>query len=330
MNDMTTGRTLDYMAALNEALHQEMARDADVLFIGEDVRAQIRPETMGLFPAFGPDRVIDIPISEAAMTGLGTGAALAGARPVICFQVSSLIFPAFDQIVNQAAKLPHMLGGQGHLPVTYLIVGNGARGGRAGQHSDSPHPYMVHAGIKTVMPADAHDAKGLMVAAIREDDPVAVFVPALSAGQKMAVPEDLFALPLGQGLVRRPGRDVTVAATGHLALWAVEVADALAAEGIDAEVWDPRSLLPLDRAGLIASVRRTGRLVVFDDSNRSCGFAAELSAIVAERAFDALRGPIRRVTRSDVPIPYSRTIEQVPAPDRDKLARAVRAACRGG
>jgi len=319
-------RELGTLQAINEAVHQEMARDANVLFIGEDVRAPMRPETAGLFQTFGPDRVIDMPISEAGMTGFGTGAAMAGARPIVVFQVTSLIFPAFDQIVNQAAKLPHMLGGQGFLPITYLLFGAGARDGRAGQHSDNPAAYLAHAGIKTAVPADAYEAKGLVLSAIREDDPVAIVVSALTQAKPVAVPEESYALPLGEGKVRRSGRDVTLAASGHLVPWAVEVADALAGEGIDVEVWDPRCLLPLDRAGLIASVRKTGRLVIADDTARTCGFAAELSAVVAERAFDALKAPIRRVTRSDVPIPYSRTIEQVPVPDRDKMARAVRAA----
>ncbi|MBM3489101.1 MAG: alpha-ketoacid dehydrogenase subunit beta [Alphaproteobacteria bacterium] len=316
-------RTLTLLQAMNEAFRQEMARDPEIVYVGEDVRAPARGESAGLIDAFGPARVIDMPISEAAMAGVATGAAMAGARPIVAFQVTSLLFPAFDQLVNQAAKLPHMLGGQTHLPVTYIVLGSGARDGRAGQHSDAPHAHLLHAGIKCVMPTTPHDAKGLTIAAIREDDPVAVFVPALAAGRQGPVPEDAYALPLGRGAVRRPGRDVSVIAVGHHVHWVLAAAAELAKTGIELEVWEPLSLLPLDREGLLASVGRTGRAIIVDDGNRTCGFAGELSALLAERCFGRLKAPIKRLTRSDIPIPYSRGIEQTAVPDAGKLKAAV-------
>lgn len=318
-------RELGYIAALREALFQSMAADPSVLMVGENIRGEIRPETKGLHARFGDARVIDMPISEAAFTGFATGAALAGGRVIVEFQVSALIYPAFDQLVNQAAKLPYMLGGQRYLPVTYLIMGAGAGGGRAGQHSDNPYPYLLHAGIKAVFPTTPADAKGLMLAAIAEDDPVAVFAPVGVYGTSGGVPEEPAAARLGQGVVRRAGNDVTVVAGGPHALQAVALAERLAGEGLSIEVWDPLSLLPLDKAGLEASVNKTGRLVIFDDSNRTCGFAAEVASLAAERCFHALKAPVKRVTRGDVVVPYSAPIEAEVLATAERLEAAVRA-----
>ncbi|NKB58395.1 MAG: alpha-ketoacid dehydrogenase subunit beta [Alphaproteobacteria bacterium] len=318
-------RELSFVEAMNEALMQEMARDDAVVIFGENIRGQGRGELRGLQDAYGDDRIIDLPISEAAMTGIATGAALAGGRPVVHFQVSSLIFPAFDQLVDQAAKLPLMLGGQAHVAATYMVMGCGASGGRAGQHSDNPYPYLIHAGIKSVMPSTPADAKGLLTTAVREDDPVAVFVPVRLMATKGSVAEEPYAIPLAQGEVKRTGKDVTVVAMGHLVAEALASAEALAADGIDAEIWDPRSLLPLDRAGLAASVAKTGRVVLFDDSHRSCGYAAELSSFIGETCFGDLKAPIKRVTRADVTIPFGQHIEDEVLPDRRRLEQAVHA-----
>jgi pyruvate/2-oxoglutarate/acetoin dehydrogenase E1 component len=318
-------RELNYVMAIREALFQAMEADPSLFMIGENMRAGIRPESRGLYQKFGDDRVIDMPISEAAFTGFATGAALAGGRVIVEYQVSSLIFPAFDQLVNQAAKLPYMLGGQRFLPVTFLIMGAGAGGGRAGQHSDNPYPYFLHAGIKTAFPTTPADAKGLMLAAIAEDDPVALFAPVGVYGTSGPVPEAPVAAPLGRGVVRRAGTDVTVVAGGPHALQAVALGEKLKADGISLEVWDPLSLLPLDKAGLEASVNKTGRLVIFDDSNRTCGFAAEVAGLVAERCFHALKAPVKRVTRADVVIPYSAPIEAELLPTAARLEAAVRA-----
>jgi len=314
---------MTFAEGLNRALSQAMAEDPAVLVLGENIRGQGRGEMRGLQDSYGDGRVIDFPISEAAMTGFGTGAALAGGRPVIHYQISSLVFPSFDQLVDQAAKLPLMLGGQSHVPVTYLVMGCGAAGGRAGQHSDNPYPYLIHAGIKSVMPATPADAEGLTLSAIREDDPVAVFVPVRLMGMTGPVNESAGAIPLAQGIVRRVGSDVTIVAVGHLVHEALATAETLAAGGIDAEVWDPRSLLPLDRDALIASVKKTGRAVLFDDSHRSCGFAAELSSVITETCFSVLKAPVKRVTRADVTVPFGQAIEDEVLPDRQRLEQAI-------
>ncbi len=243
---------------------------------------------------------------------------------MVHFQVSSLIFPAFDQLVNQAAKLPLMLGGQGHIAATYLVMGCGASGGRAGQHSDSPHAYLVHAGIKSVAPATPGDAKGLLISALREPDPVAVFVPAVAGAIRGPVEAAAGPIPLGQGVVRREGGDVTIVAVGHMVADALAVAERLAGEGIEALVWDPRSLLPLDRDGLAAAVAATGRVVLFDDTARTCGIATELAATIAERCHGSLKAPLRRVTRADVTLPYSAPLEADVLPGPGLLEMTVR------
>ena len=318
-------RTLTYVGALNEALHQAMAEDDSVIVLGENIRNGVRAETRGLDERFAAGRVLDMPISEAAFTGFANGAAMAGLRPVVEFQVSSLIYPAFDQIVNQAAKLRLMLGGQGRIPVVFFLMGAGAGGGRAGQHSDNPYPLLMHAGIKTLMPATPKDAKGLMLAAIFENDPVALVAPAGLLGESGEVPEAAYRTPLARGALRREGRDVTVCATGHLVAAALGTADRLTRCGIEVEVWDPRSLLPFDKEGLAASVEKTGRLVIADDSGRTCGFAAEVAGLAAERFFHALKAPIKRITRADVTVAYSTPIESAVLPDGKQIENAVRA-----
>ncbi|MBI3001919.1 MAG: alpha-ketoacid dehydrogenase subunit beta, partial [Deltaproteobacteria bacterium] len=278
----------------------------------------------GILERFGPDRIFDTPISEAGFTGLATGAAMAGMRPLIEYQIPSLVFVAFDQLVNQAQKLRYMMGGQGTIPVTYIVPA-GARRGLAGQHSDHPYPLLIHMGMKVVMPSTPRDAKGLLTAAMREDDPVVVFAPVSLLGVKGPVPEEDYVIPLGKAEVKREGTDITVVAVGPLVQEALACAKTLASEGVSIEVVDPRSLLPLDRAMILGSVRKTGRVIIFDDSNRSCGFAAELSAVIAEEAWDALRGPIRRLTRADVPVPFSTPIETYVLPSRDRLLAGCRA-----
>jgi pyruvate dehydrogenase E1 component beta subunit len=317
-------REIRYMEAFQEALHEEMHRDPRVLVLGEDVRLSIRGFTKGVLDTFGPQRIFDTPISEAAFTGLATGAGLAGLRPIVEYQINTLLYVAFDQIVNQAQKLRYMMGGQGTIPVTY-IVPSGARRGLAGQHSDHPYPLLAHMGIKTVMPTTPYDAKGLLKAAIREDDPVAVFAPVALFGTKGPVPEEEYVIPLGLADVKRQGHDVTVIAVGPLVPDALACAETMEQEGVSMEVVDPRSILPLDHNTILASVRKTGRVILFDDSNRTCGFAAELAAVIAEHAWDSLRAPIRRVTRADVPVPFSTPLETAVLPSRDRLMTECRA-----
>lgn len=314
-----------YQQALARALRDEMLRDPSVFVLGEDVRASLRGVTRGLAAELGDQRIIDTPISEQAFTGFAMGAALAGHRPVVEFQIPSLLFTAFEPIVNQAQKFRLMTGGQAKVPVTYIVPGSGARMGLAAQHSDHPYALFAQAGVKTVVPATAADAYGLFLSAIRDDDPVVFFAPAAALGSREEVADDADAIPLGVGRVHRDGEDVTVVAVGHLVRDALKVAEALAeSDGISVEVFDPRTVYPFDWEGLAASVRKTGRLVVIDDTNRTCGLAAEIVATAAEELSDALVAPPRRITRADAPIPFAVELEVALLPSREQLATAIR------
>lgn len=318
---------LSYRRALTRALADEMTRDESVFLLGEDIRVAAAGVTTGLLKKFGPERVLDTPLSEQAFTSFATGAALAGARPVIEFQIPSLLFLVFEQIVNHAHKFPLMTGGQCAVPVTYLVPGSGSRTGWAGQHSDHPYSLFAHVGVTTVVPATPADAYGLLVSAIRCDDPVVVFAPAGALDVRADV-ADLAPVPLGRGVVRRPGADVTVVAVGHLVHDALAVADELAGQ-VSVEVFDPRTLYPFDWDGLLDSVSRTGRLVVVDDSNRSCGIAGEIIATVVERV--ALAAPPRRVTRPDgAVLPFAPALDRAVQPGRDQLTAAIQLTCKDG
>lgn len=309
-----------YLQALNRALRDQMSADPSVFVLGEDVGQSLRGVTKGLLTEFGPDRIIDTPISEQAFCGFAMGAALTGHRPVVEFQIPSLTYVAWDQIVNQAQKFRFMTGGQAAVPVTYLIPGSGARRGLAGQHSDHPYPMFIQAGVKTVVPATASDAYGLFTSAIRDDDPVAVFAPAAVLGKKDELADEPEAIPLGSGRIHRQGTDVTVVAIGHLVHDVLALADEMEGE-CSIEVLDPRTLLPFDWPLLQESLARTGRLVVYDDSNRSCGFAAEILATAAERGW--LSVPPKRVTRADVPVPFSQVLEPAMLPSPEHLRAAI-------
>jgi acetoin:2,6-dichlorophenolindophenol oxidoreductase subunit beta len=317
-------RRINYLRALREALVQEMRRDPNVVVLGEDVRHSLRGITKGCLEEFGPDRVWDTPISEAAFVGLATGGAAAGLRPVVEFQIGTLIYVAFDQMANQAQKLRYMMGGQAKVPVTYIVPGSGARPGLAGQHSDHLYPCLMQAGIKVVIPSNPLDAKGLFTAAMREDDPVVLFAPAAVMNASGDVPEEEVYIPLGSAEIKRSGSDVTVVAVGHLVGEAIKVAEKLEEEGISVEVFDPRSLLPFDHALMKSSVRRTGRLIIFDDSNHTCGFAAEIAAYAAEYLADFLLAPLTRIARADVPVPFSTALDKHVLPRAEQLEQAIR------
>lgn len=311
---------LSYRKALNRALADELARDEEVFLLGEDIRVAASAVTAGLLKRFGPGRVRDTPLSEQAFTSFATGAALVGARPVVEFQIPALLFLVFEQIVNHAHKFPLMTGGQCAVPVTYLVPGSGSRTGWAGQHSDHPYSLFAHAGVTTVVPATPADAYGLLVSAIRCDDPVVVFAPA-AAMELRADVSDPVPVPLGRGRVHRTGDDVTVVAVGHLVHDALAVADELAGE-VSVEVFDPRTLYPFDWDGLLGSVARTGRLVVVDDSNRSCGIAGEVIATVVEQV--RLLAPPRRVTRPDgAVLPFAPVLDRAVQPGRELLRHAI-------
>jgi pyruvate/2-oxoglutarate/acetoin dehydrogenase E1 component len=288
---------LSYTRALNQALAAEMERDPAVFLLGEDVRHALTNVTVGLYDRFGPERIVETPLSEQGVTNFATGAAMAGLRPVVEYQIPFLLMLVFEQIVNQANKFPVMSGGQARVPVTYLLPAAGWRSGWGAQHSDEPYSLFAHYGVKTVVPATPSDAFGLFTSAIRDDDPVVLFAPigSLAVRQDVA-PGDLVPVPLGTARVHREGTDVTVVAIGHLVYDALAVADQLA-DQVSVEVFDPRTLFPFDWDALAASLAKTGRLVVIDDANRTCGMAAEILATAAEEMH--LTAPPRRITRPD-------------------------------
>lgn len=314
---------LSYTKALNRALADELERDPDVCVFGEDIGAGIAQVTLGLLKRFGPDRVVDTPLSEQAFTSMATGAAMCGMRPVIEFQIPSLLFLTFEQIVNQAHKMSLMTGGQVSVPVTYVVPGSGSRVGWAGQHSDHPYSIFAHVGVKTAVPATPVDAYGLLVSAIRDDDPVVLFAPAGAMNVRDDIEfETLAPVPFGTARIHRAGSDVTVVAVGHLVHTALEAAGELAGE-ISVEVFDPRTVYPFDWAGLAESVARTGRLVTIDDSNRSCGIGAEVIATVVEEM--ALVAAPKRVTRPDgAVLPFALELDQAVQPGKDQLITAIR------
>jgi acetoin:2,6-dichlorophenolindophenol oxidoreductase subunit beta len=313
---------LSYLKALNRALGDEMERDPAVFILGEDINLALTNTTHGLLDRFGPDRVIETPLSEQGFTNFATGAALAGRRPVVEYQIPFLLLLVFEQITNQANKFSLMGGGQRSVPVTYLLPAAGWRSGWGAQHSDQPYPLFAHMGVKTVVPATPRDAYGLLVTAIRDDDPVVFFAPIAALGMREDVEyADLGPVPLGVGRVHRSGTDVTVVAIGHLVHDALAVAEDLAGE-VSVEVFDPRSVYPFDWAGLAASLERTGRLVVIDDANRSCGMAAEIMATAAEEMH--LVAPPKRVTRPDGAIVGAvPELDVALQPSREQLTTAI-------
>jgi pyruvate dehydrogenase E1 component beta subunit len=320
---------LSYLKALNRALRDEMERDPSVLVLGEDVRVAITNVTAGLYDRFGPHRVLETPLSEQGFTNFATGAALAGQRPVVEFAIPFLLLLVFEQVVNQAGKLAVMSGGQARVPVTYLISTAGWRPGWGGQHSDQPHALLAHAGVKTVVPTTPRDAYGLLTTAIRDDDPVVVIVPRAALALREDVDyAELVPVPLGAGRVHRPGEDVTVVAVGHLVPEALAVADQLA-DQVSVEVFDPRSLYPFDWGGLAASLEKTGRLVVIDDANRTCGIAGEIVATAAEEMH--LVAPPKRITRPDgAVVGCNPELDPALQPHADQLVAAIHDVVKAG
>ncbi len=318
---------MSYLKGLNRALRDEMSADPTVCVLGEDVGAAVAGLTTGLQDTFGRDRVLDLPLSEQAFTSFATGAAVSGRRPVVEYQIPSLLFLTMEQIANQAHKFSLMTGGQVSVPVTYLVPGSGSRTGWAGQHSDHPYSIFAHIGLKTVVPATPSDAYGLLVSAIRDDDPVVFFAPANCLAEREDVTGPLAPVPLGRARIHRSGTDVTVVAVGHLVRYALAVAAQLSDE-VSVEVFDPRTVYPFDWPALAASLGRTGRLVVIDDSNRFCGLGAEVIATAAEEM--PLAAPPKRVTRPDgAVLPFALDLDQALQPSQDQLVDAIRATMKG-
>jgi pyruvate/2-oxoglutarate/acetoin dehydrogenase E1 component len=322
-------RELTIRDALKEALREEMRRDPRVFVAGVDLstRGGTFGVTMGLVEEFGPERIRDTPISEAAIVGCGLGAAITGLRPVVEVNQMDWITIAMDQIVNQVAKLRYMLGGRATVPLVIRTAGGAGRG-NAAQHSQSLEAWFVHVpGLYVVMPATPYDAKGLLKAAIRNDNPVLFIDHRLSYNLKGPVPEAEYLVPLGVADVKRPGRDVTVVATAMMVHRALAAAEALAPEGIELEVIDPRTLVPFDLATILQSVQKTGKLVVVHEEISRVGVAADVVAQVVEHAFDYLDAPPRRVTCLDVHMPYNRTLEALVIPTTARIVQACRAVC---
>jgi acetoin:2,6-dichlorophenolindophenol oxidoreductase subunit beta len=317
---MDSMSTMRYLAALAAGIRDAMTDDPAVIFLGEDVRQNVRGTTPQLFEDFGPTRVFDMPLSEQAFTGFATGAAMTGWRPIIEYQIPSLLYLVFEQIANQASKIHLMTGGQARVPVTYIVPGSGARMGLAGQHSDHPYALFAHAGVKAVIPATPQLAYDLVRMAIAIDDPVLVFSPAAAQAQRGDVERRQEHLDM-RCRVHRSGSDVTVVAVGHL----VQIAMKVAADdnlGCSVEVVDPVWVYPLDREGICQSVARTGRLIVLDDGNLSCGLAAEVIATAASAG--VLTRPPVRLTRPDITaIPFAVPLELALLPDETQLREAI-------
>jgi 2-oxoisovalerate dehydrogenase E1 component beta subunit len=320
---------MNVIQAVNDALRVEMRRDPDVVVLGEDVGrfGGVFRATQGLQQEFGADRVMDTPLAEGGIVGTAVGMALYGLRPVPEIQFADFIFPAFDQIVNEVAKYRYRSGGQFSCPMVIRTpYGGGIRGGH--YHSQSPETHFVHtAGLKVVVPSNPRDAKGLLISAIRDPDPVLFFEPKrVYRAAKGEVPEGDYEIPLGQAAVTREGSQVTVVAWGAMWHEADRAAREAEAEGIDCEVLDLRSLQPLDLDTIVASVSKTGRAVVVHEAPRTCGFGAELVALVQERCFLHLEAPVARVTGFDTPFPYSLEAEYLPRAPR--ILKAIRETVR--
>lgn len=313
-----------YIAAIREALAEEMRRDAQVLLMGEDVRLGVFAGTRGLHGEFGDKRVVDTPISELGVAGAGVGAAATGIRPVVDLMFGTFLYLAFDQIANQAGMMRYMFGGQTTLPLVYMVQNGG--GISAGPHHSQPvHPFFMNMPlIKVVMPATPYDVKGLLKSAIRDDNPV-IFLNHLSlGGQRSDVPDEEYVIPLGKGDIKREGTDVTICSAGLMVHRALVAADRLEEEGISVEVIDLRTLSPWDEELVLESVAKTGRFVAVDESYPTCGAASEWAATVAEKAFHHLKAPVQRVSNVPVPMPFSRKLEDAVIPTSEKIATAVK------
>ena len=328
----SNSRKLQYSLAINEALHQMMVEDESVFLIGQGVKSPwyVGNTAKGLLERFGPERVIDTPVSENAITGSAVGAALVGMRPVVVHPRMDFMLYALDPIVNEAANWHYMFGGK--LPVPLVIWGIINRGGeQAAQHSQALHALFAHIpGLKVVMPSTPYDAKGLMIAAIKDDNPVVYIDDRWLYAIDGEVPEELYEVPIGKAAVVREGKDVTVAANSYMVYAAMEAAEQLTRDGIEAEVLDMRTVKPLDQELLVTSAKKTGRIVVADGGWKTCGVAAEISSLVFEEAFGYLKAPVARVTVPDIPAPASLVLERIYYPDSGKIVQAVKRTLSNG
>lgn len=324
-------REITLSKAVNEAIAEEMRRDPTIFLIGEDVAEAGTPFKVlsGLVEEFGTDRVIDTPISEPGFMGLAVGAAMTGSRPIVDLMFGDFLFLVMDQLCNQAAKTHYMSGGKLNVPLV-LRTNLGATRRSAAQHSQSLHALVAHIpGLKVALPSSAYEAKGLLKTAIRDNNPVVIFEDKLMYQDKAPVPEEEYLIPFGVANVKREGTDVTFVATSSMVQVAMKAADILAAEGISAEVIDPRTIVPLDEETILASVRKTSRAIVIDEGHQNFGVTAEIAARIAEKCFYHLDAPVQRMGAMDVPVPFSPALEDLTVPTPDSLATRARALVRG-
>lgn len=319
-------REITYAQAIKEAMCEEMRKDDNVFLMGEDVGVYggAFGVSAGMFDEFGPERVRDTPISEAIIVGAAIGAALTGMRPISEIMFSDFLTIAMDQLVNQAAKMRYMFGGNAKVPmVVRTPAGSGT--GAAAQHSQSPEAWFCHVpGLKVVVPSTPYDAKGLLKASIADDNPVVFFEQKLLYRKKGPVPEEAYSVPLGVADVKREGKDVTIITYGRVLQTCMDVAEKLSSEGIDIEIVDPRTILPLDKDTLIQSAKKTGKVLIVHEAVQTGGVGGEIAAVISDSdAFFYLDAPIKRLGGIDVPIPYCPELERIVVPTEEKIERAV-------
>ena len=324
-------REITLSKAVNEAIAEEMRRDPTVFLMGEDVAEAGTPFKVlsGLVEEFGTERIIDTPISEPGFMGLAVGAAMTGSRPIVDLMFGDFLFLIMDQLCNQAAKAHYMSGGKLSVPLV-VRTNLGATRRSAAQHSQSLHALVAHIpGLKVVLPSSAYEAKGLMKTAIRDNSPVIIFEDKLMYNDKAPVPEEEYLIPFGKANILRQGSDITLIATSSMVQVAQKAADMLAAEGISAEVIDPRTIVPLDEEALVNSVKKTSRAIVIDEGYQNFGVTGEIASRLNEKAFFYLDEPVRRMGAMDVPVPFSPVLEDLTVPTAEGVAKQARAAVRG-
>ena len=322
-------RQITFGQAIREAIAEEMARDESVFVIGEDVAAagSVFKVLVGLLDEFGPERVIDSPISEAGIAGIGVGAAITGMRPIVDIMFGEFTTLVMDQLVNQAAKTHYMSGGKLTVPMV-LRTTLGASRRSAAQHSQSLHALFSHIpGLKVALPATPYDAKGLMKSAIRDENPVVIFEDKMLYQEQGPVPEEEYTLPLGQADVKRTGDDITIVATSSMVYVALEAVDKLASVGISAELIDPRTTTPLDADTLVQSARKTSRALVLDEGYRQYGVTGEIASVIADGAFYYLDAPVKRIGAMNVPVPFSPAMEDLTIPNADYVVETAKTLC---
>ncbi|MFN8490085.1 MAG: alpha-ketoacid dehydrogenase subunit beta [Caldilineaceae bacterium] len=325
----TNGRVLTFGEAIKEAIAEEMRRDSRVFIMGEDVAEAGTPfkVLLGLVDEFGPQRVIDSPISEAGIAGLGVGAAITGMRPIIDIMFGDFLTLTMDQLVNQAAKTHYMSGGKLKVPMV-LRTTLGATRRSAAQHSQSLHVWLSHVpGLKVVLPSTPYEAKGLMKSAIRDDNPVVIFEDKMMYQLKGPVPEGDYTIPFGVADVKRVGTDITLVATSSMVQVALEAAEKLAEIGVSAEVIDPRTTAPLDKQALIDSAKKTSRAIVIDEGYEQYGVTGEIASLIADGAFYYLDAPVKRMGAMNVPVPFSPVLEDVTVPTPQGVVEMAKMLC---